>query len=542
MGKKNLIITIVCEQGYVRNIENKDVHAEENILLFDAISQTYLPLLNLINNFDKRGFDAKIALVLSPQLCALLNDSEMQKLYVKYLDEKILLGQKELERNKNNESLLKLINSYIEKAKKDKEDFTELYECHLIQAFDRAAKNGFIEVLATSATYSYLPHYADLTEALNAQIETGLRSQRYFFGEMAEGFYLPHLGYSNGLDKVLRSYGVNYTIADARSFLFSNDKVENGIFSPLRTENSLVLFARDPDCPEEIMADANNSLNGEDGYALKDIYRCERRDIGFDLNLEDLKPLVGKDDSRIPTGFKYWSNEGDEAFENDQGPFYDQDAALEEAKKDARDFYAKKEEKLLKAEELLKGQDVNLLLTIPGELLGQKWHEGFTFFEEFMNLCHASNKINLALPKELLQNQFTLPKFTPYPCSAGGHGYGEDLLDDKNKWMFRYIRKATERMIDLTERFPAESGLKERLLNLAAKEVLLAQSSDWPLMLTKNQLPEYAEKMFTKNIISFTNVFSALASNTVSTEWLTKLEKEHALFPWINYKIFSRKK
>lgn len=534
MGKKNLIISIIAEQGFIRNIGEDGAHSEENEILFNAISETYIPLLNLINKFEEEKLPVKFAMVLSPQLCALLDDAQLQQKYIEYLEGKIALAEKEVARNKNKEELKNLSQEYLEKARQTLFDYTSTYGQKLVSAFHKAAKKGLIELTATSATYSYLPHYADLTEALNAQIETGLLSQRYYFGEVSEGFYLPHLGYANGLDKVLRSYGINYTIVEAKSFLFSNDRPVNGIFTPMRTDNSLVLFARDPDTPEDI--------TGDEGYALNPIYRCQSRDIGYQLPLEDLEPMVGKENSRIATGLKYWTNEAEDDVDSDEGPYYDSHTATEQAKKDALDFYQKKEAKLLKAAELVKGQDVDLVLTIPAEILGQSWYEGMTFLEEVLRLTVMGGKLELAFCKDLISEQFSLSKFTPYPCSAAGEGYGEDLLDDSNKWMFRYIRKATERMIDLTERFPAETGLKERLLNLGTKEVLLAQSSDWPLMLAHQQLPDFAEQMFTKNIISFTNVFDALASNTVSTEWLTNLEKEHSLFPWINYKIFSRKK
>ena len=77
---------------------------------------------------------------------------------------------------------------------------------------------------------------------------------------------------------------------------------------------------------------------------------------------------------------------------------------------------------------------------------------------------------------------------------------------------------------------------------MGTKEVLLAQSSTWAKMLQEGVMPEYAAQEFKKNILSFSMVFDALASNTVSTEWLTKMEKEDGIFSWINYRIFSRKK
>ena len=54
--------------------------------------------------------------------------------------------------------------------------------------------------------------------------------------------------------------------------------------------------------------------------------------------------------------------------------------------------------------------------------------------------------------------------------------------------------------------------------------------------------PEYAAKRFKESIKAFMIVFDALGSNTVSTEWLTKLEKEHLIFPWMNFRMFSPKK
>ncbi|MBQ7882343.1 MAG: DUF1957 domain-containing protein [Treponema sp.] len=141
----------------------------------------------------------------------------------------------------------------------------------------------------------------------------------------------------------------------------------------------------------------------------------------------------------------------------------------------------------------------------------------------------------------MIVNQFKLPKITPYVSANSGTGYGEDLLDSSNSWMIRYTRKMGERMVDLAERFPSDTGLKARLLNLGAKELMLAQSAEWPKMIHDGNFPEYVEDYFKSCVLAFTAVFDSLGSNTVSTEWLTSLEKKHCLFPWMNYRIFSKK-
>ena len=108
--------------------------------------------------------------------------------------------------------------------------------------------------------------------------------------------------------------------------------------------------------------------------------------------------------------------------------------------------------------------------------------------------------------------------------------------------MIRYVRKASERMIDLADRFPNDTGLKTRLLNLGAKELLLAQSVSLAKMIENEEFSDFAEKRFKDSIKAFTSVFDSLGSNTVSTEWLTKIEERDNLFPWMNYRIFSKKK
>ncbi len=95
MGKKNLIISIIAEQGFIRNIGEDGAHSEENEILFNAISETYIPLLNLINKFEEEKLPVKFAMVLSPQLCALLDDAQLQQKYIEYLEGKIALAEKE---------------------------------------------------------------------------------------------------------------------------------------------------------------------------------------------------------------------------------------------------------------------------------------------------------------------------------------------------------------------------------------------------------------------------------------------------------------
>jgi 1,4-alpha-glucan branching enzyme len=97
-------------------------------------------------------------------------------------------------------------------------------------------------------------------------------------------------------------------------------------------------------------------------------------------------------------------------------------------------------------------------------------------------------------------------------------------------------------MSELAERFPDDGGLKERALNQAARELLLAQSSDWALIMNRRSAPDYARHRVEEGIMNFTSIYESLGGNYISTEWLTNLERSHKLFPTINYRIFRKKR
>jgi 1,4-alpha-glucan branching enzyme len=94
-------------------------------------------------------------------------------------------------------------------------------------------------------------------------------------------------------------------------------------------------------------------------------------------------------------------------------------------------------------------------------------------------------------------------------------------------------------MTELAKRYPDEGGLKRKALNQAARELLLAQSSDWPFILSTGSTVPYAESRVKEHIYNFNYIYENLCRNTVNTEWLTKVEKKNNLFPDIDYRVFA---
>lgn len=529
--QKKLSLIIKANQDFIRHTgDDAAINAPMLNNLFESISNLYIPLLNMVEKLEKDGINFRIGVVLPPVLCNLLSDESLQTSYIEWLDKRNQLGNTELERNKDNEQIINIINETIAENNKRKEDFVEKYNKNLIPVFASYMNKGLIELLGTTGTDIFMPHYADMKEIISAQIECGLHSYRQFFGVIPEGFWIPEFGYTPGIEKLIKAYGYNYTILDSRSVLLAEKAPDCGIFYPSRTENSLVVFTD--------ASEIKTELYGEDGIIYSAEYRNQNRDIGYDLPMEELAPVMNKDELRYSTGYKYWNR----CFNDEDNSIYIRAKALERAEEDAKTFVSNRNEILTKAAEYLSDKSfVTQVCTFDTDKFTRSWYESIDWLENVIRQA-VSAGLDISSCNQLCEEQFNLEKIVPYYSAGSGAGYGENLLSSKNCWMMRYIRKACERMIDLSDRFPNDTGLKTRLLNLGAKELMLAQSLRLAKTIDNSDYPEFAERRFRESIKAFTMVFDSLGSNTVSTEWLTTLEARDSIFPWMNYRIFSKKR
>lgn len=525
MKKKNLVLVIEANVPYIRHTKPEDAKKNAPLvnLLFEKISNVYIPLLQMCQKLTDDSIPVLFQMVLPPVLCSLLEDVEVQEQYVQWLTKKGELSEKEILRVKDDEKLLKIAQNQNDRIQKTLTLFTESYHSRLVPQFAALQKKGIVEFLGTCATDCFLPHYINNPEIISAQIETGLHSFKEYFPELPDGFWLPQMGYAPGFETVIRSYGYNYTILDTRSFLFSESFVENGTFYPVKTQSPVVAFGKDKSSVHDFSI--------EKGYPSNEVYRNENRDIGFELSHGELEPFIESDQSRFATGFKYFANDNST---------YNVEAAKNQVQIDAEDFVEKHGDILSKASECADCNYVTQLIHITDDLLFS-WHEGIEFLECVFRKANGRD-FSFTTCTKLLNVSENLQEIKPYQSSSLGTGYGEVLLTGKNAWMMRYLQKACERIIDLSDRFPTDTGLKARLLNLGVKELMIAQSTTWPIMIQEGVYTEYAESVFKKCIEAFTAVFDSLGSNVVSTEWLTQIEAEHPLFPWMNYRIYSKKK
>ena len=526
MNKINLILH--AHLPYVRHLEYPKF-LEEN-WLFESINESYLPILRSLKKLDEVDVPFRLSLCFSPTLVTMLMDGPLQERFVEYMNLRLELGQKEVERTlKEDEDCHEMAVHYLRETERNLEVY-ESYGRNILQGFKALAEKGKVELVATAATHAYLPLYKDFETAIRAQVEMGIKTHKRVFGFNPRGFWLPECGYYPGLDEVIYDAGIEWCQLPSHSIVTSPDKSIYGGYRPVELPSGLNGFPRDWNI-------TNLILSSKSGYPCDSDYREFYRDIGYYLPMDYIRPYIHEPAVRVFTGFKYHAITS----KSEEKSIYNRKKALEKVSLHVDNFlYHIRRKGIMLSNCGIKDPVYNL--TFDAELFGHRWYEGVEFLAEFLEKAALDDNYQLTTPNEVLSEHGDYEKLRINESSWSPSGGADIWLDGSNAWIYKHNLKAIERMQELTHRFPDQGSLKGRFLNQASREVLLAMASDWPCIMHDNTSVSYATKRLKNHLGSFNVVYSSMCKNTVNTEWLINAERRNAIFPDIDYNLFDPEK
>ena len=140
---------------FVHHPESEDYLEEQ--WLFEAISETYIPLLLNFKKLEEEHVDFRITMSMTPPLLSMLDNKLLQKRYIKYLETHIELCNKELERTNYDERLNSLSKYYLDRYSNDLHVFKDIYNCNLISGFKHFQDIGVLEIITCGATHGFFP-------------------------------------------------------------------------------------------------------------------------------------------------------------------------------------------------------------------------------------------------------------------------------------------------------------------------------------------------------------------------------------------------
>ena len=558
MQKKGYVSFVLhAHLPFIHHPESND-YLEES-WLYEAISETYIPLLKNFKKLVDEGVNFRITMSMTPPLLSMLDNKLLQQKYINYLENLIELSEKEIKRTTFNEKMNNLSKYYYERYSEDLRLFRDEFKCDLISQFKHFQDIGVLEIITCGATHGYFPILYVNEKTVRAQIAVGVQTYERYFGKKPRGIWLPECGYVPEADKYLREFGVDYAIVESHGVLYANPTPVYGTLAPIVSPQGFTVFGRDMESSRQVWS----SINGYPGdYNYRDFYR----DIGYEADYDYIKPYIAHNGVRVHTGIKYHRITGD----TDNKDIYDIQWAKDSAERQAGHFLNSRTEQIENASHYMNKPPI-VLCPYDAELYGHWWYEGpYWLYILFKKIYYDECNFELITPSEYMDKYPEIQQCQPCRSSWGANGYSEVWLNPSNDYAHKHLHTAGDRMCELAYKFRdsydilnnLDNQIKElkkekkpitsitssskyrntklqvRALNQAARELLLAQSSDWLFIITNNTMVDYAHRRIKDHIGRFTRLYNELNSGKIDRKFLSEIEEKDCVFPDIDYRIY----
>ncbi len=522
-----LALVLHAHLPFVRHPEQDDFLEER--WFFEALTETYLPLLQRLQHLANDGIPPRITISFSPTLLAMLADELLRAKYLRHLDRLIELAEKEMWRTRWEPPFHRLALMYHHRFTQARQLYADACRGDLIQAFGQLADRRQIELMTCGATHGYLPLMDPVRIAVRAQVRVAVESFTQHFGRPPRGLWLPECGYNPGDDAALKQHGIRFFFTDAHGVLFASPRPKFGVYAPIYCTSGVACFGRDLESSKSVWS-------AEEGYPSDYDYREFYRDVGYDLAHDYIRPYINGDGTRVNTGIKYYRITGPT---DDKQP-YNPDRALDKAAEHAGNFLFNRTKQVEYLASIMQRPPI-IVSPYDAELFGHWWFEGPDWLELLIRKTACDQQVvELTTPTMFLE-QFPRHQVSqPAASSWGWQGYHEVWLNGANDWMYRHLHQAVERMQEVARAHPQASGLVARALNQMARELLLAQSSDWAFIMKTGTFVGYAERRFKEHLGRFTRLYDAVQHcRAVDEGDLRTIEQQDNLFPTMDYRVYA---
>lgn len=486
--------------------------------LHEALCECYLPMLAAFDRLDRDGVPFAITMSLTPPLAAMLRDPLLCQrfhLHLARLESLCAAEVKRLEGDPYFGPVARYYRDFLGEVRATWERINGDVVGALVAYHDRE----LVDLITCSATHAYLPGLLPCREALRAQLRLGVEAFRQLVGREPLGMWLPECAYDPSFDAEVGAAGIRYTLLDTHGLTRATPRPPFGVYQPIISPSGVAFFARDTESSRQVWS-------REVGYPGNPYYRDFYRDVGFDLTEERLQGELGPFGARVMTGLKYYRITG----KTDHKEPYQPGVAAERADADAAHFIANREAQV---RQLAAGMPVPPVVVAPydSELFGHWWFEGPLFIERLFRHAHksalAGGPVEPITLRRYLERHPTAVLATPAASSWGAGGFGEVWVGPAAARFWRHVHHASRYVQYLVTTHRWAEGDRGRALDLAVRELLLLQTSDWPFILKTNTVNEYAESRIRAHTHRLRHLGHLLESGRFDAEdlaWMADLD------------------
>ena len=505
---------------------------EEN-WLFEAVTESYLPLVQSMRRLLEKGVPGKLNLSVSPPLIEMLRDESLISKISGHLQRQLELAEKEVARFKDGPQA-HLARFYLDRQRALIDTWENRIGRDLLKEFKALEVAGKLNLLTCVGTHPFLPAYQSDPASIRMHLAATVSCFEQAFGRRPKGVWLPECGYFPGLERYLAEFGLKYFFLETHGILLASPPPKYGVFTPLLTPSGLYCMGREQASSMEVWSRRT-------GYPGHPEYREFFKDIARERERSYLGEYFFSGDTPIDSGFKYYRITGSE-----QKEFYRPWNAMRLVQDHARLFVANREATLSDIIPKMGGNKVALLCPYDAELFGHWWFEGPLFLEALLERAAASSILDFTGADDVMVSSADPDAHEPAFSSWGEGGFASVWINPETEKYYPLSYRIRAR-IDSLKRTSSKvndaevAALMQRFVHQMERELMLFQSSDWAFMIHNHSTEEYAKHRLESHYLRAESLYGEACMvlddfkdckslEQFDTSVLTKLESEDCIF------------
>ncbi len=478
--------------------------------LFEAASETYIPLIRVFKRLMSEGIKPNVTVGLTPVLVEQLSDDEFKAEFPNYLVSKAESARADLlefeKAGLNNRA--KVARMWIEFYEGAMAYFDEINR-DIVSEFKQLQDEGAIEIITSAATHGYLP-LLGLDEAVRAQVEVGVRNYIRVFGKKPIGIWPPELAYRpayrwkapvgdypeidrRGVEEFYHDSGIRYFIVD-KHLLMGGEVIGTylSLFEGLKAlwerSREAAQFRSRKLSPHKPYYAASGNSSKPVAFFTRDPETASRvwsRDLGYPGD-----PAYLEFHKRhFPGGHKYWRVTDSKLDLADKGEYIPE---MVEAPLEAQSSHF-----VQLVNEIAVREDGIVVAPFDTELFGHWWFEGPEWLYRVIKKLYSDKSDVRPVKLGEYLDAFPPDEVVNLPEGSWGEGgFHWVWLNDWTRWTWEKIYEMEHRVVALLK---SDRQINPLLMQQILKQLLLLESSDWQFLITTWSARDYAENRFSEH-------------------------------------------
>ena len=219
---------------YVRHPEYPEFLEED--WFFEALTETYVPLVIVLDGLLADGVDYRLTMTLSPPLLSMMRGRAARRALppLPRPAGRAWRSARSSARSEHDPRFTDLARFYPTSSRESARVFRETYGSDLVRAFRKHRDAGKLEIITCGATHGFLPLMDTVPQAVRAQVQVAAQHYRRRFGRdpvghLAAGVRL----HARATSAYLREAGLRFSFLESHGLTDAHPRPSHGVHAPI---------------------------------------------------------------------------------------------------------------------------------------------------------------------------------------------------------------------------------------------------------------------------------------------------------------------